>query len=69
MIGMQINIRLNTMTQKVKELSLKDLENIAKQISMPEYPRYLGNGLWQIAENCITGQKGYEEFIKTLKQI
>lgn len=52
-----------------KELSLKDFEDVAKQIPMPEYPKYLGNGLWQIAENCITSQKGYEEFMKMRKQV
>lgn len=50
------------------ELSLKDLEDVARQIDMPEYPKYLGNGLWKLADNCITGQKGYEEFMKMQKE-
>lgn len=53
----------------MKELSLKELEDIARQLGMPEYPKYLGNGLWKIADNCITGQKGYEEFLKKMKQL
>ena len=52
----------------MKKLSLKDLEDVVKQIPMPKYPKYLGDGLWQIAENCITGQRGYDEFMKLCKE-
>jgi len=50
-----------------KELTLKQIEEALEKIGIPEYPKYLGGGLWKLAENCIANQKGYEEFIEKLK--
>ena len=46
-----------------KEISLKELEEMAKQVGLPKYPKYLGKGLWRISDNCITNQKGLEMYI------
>ena len=49
------------------EISQKDLEELARQLEMPEYPKYIGNGLYKLSENCITGRMGLEKFWKLMK--
>ena len=58
------------MLNDIKEISLKDLEDAIKEVGLPEYPKYIGNGLWKLSDNCITGDKGLEAFDKAvLEQI
>ena len=54
---------------KKKTYSLKDLEEIIKGLDIPEYPRYLGNGLWELHPGCYTGQKWYEMFMEEMRKI
>ena len=48
----------------MKEIALKDIMEAMEKVGLPEYPKYLGNGLWQLADGCITGKKGLEAFDK-----
>lgn len=56
------------MEEYKREFSLKDLEEAIKEVGLPEYPKYLGNGLWKLSEGCITGQRGYELYMEKLKK-
>ena len=48
--------------ENAKELSLKDLENVAKQVfGNNPYPRYIGNGLYQVAPGVIGNEKFMEK--------
>ena len=61
------NTKFSIYTQPIKEISLKELEDIARDV-MPEYPKYLGNGLWELHPGCYTGQKGYEMFMEEMRK-
>lgn len=41
-----------------KEFTLEMLEEAAEKVFKDNpYPKYLGNGLYQVADNCIVGEK------------
>lgn len=50
----------------MKEITIKDIEKILKEIGIPEYPKYIGEGLWKLSENCITNEKGLAAFYKEI---
>lgn len=50
----------------MKEIALKDIMEVIEKVGLPEYPKYLGNGLWQLADGCITGENGLEAFDKAV---
>ena len=50
----------------MKEIALKDIMEAIEKVELPEYPKYLGNGLWQLADGCITGENGLEAFDKAV---
>ena len=51
----------------MEELSLKDLEDLARQLDFPKV-KNLGNGLYQIDGRCITNEKGLEMFDKDVRE-
>lgn len=51
----------------MKELSVKDLEELARQLDFPEV-KNLDNGLYQLPGGCITNEKGLEMFYKAVKE-
>ena len=50
-----------------KTLSLKELEDELKSVEVDEHPKYIGDGLYEIAPNVIGGEKFYKLFINKLK--
>ena len=62
------NAKFSICAQPIKEISLKELEDIARKV-MPEYPKYLGNGLWELHPGCYTGQRGYEMFVEEMMKV
>lgn len=50
----------------MKKLIIKDIEKAIEESGVLEYPKYIGNGLWKLSENCITSRKGLKEFYKAL---
>ena len=53
--------------ENVKELSLKDLENAAKEAFGDNlYPKYIGNGLYQVAPGVIGNEKLMKEVNKAI---
>lgn len=52
-----------------REWTLKELEDTFKELDFPEYPRYLGDGLWELSPGCYTGQRGIELFNRLLLNI
>lgn len=51
-----------------KKITLKELEHIAREVGLPNYPQYIGNGLYKLSDNCITGRRGYELFMDELRK-
>ena len=48
----------------MKEVSLKDLESIAKEVGLSEFPQEIGPGLYQLSDKGpITGKEGMEKFM------
>lgn len=54
------------MEEVKKEISLKDIEEAIKKVDLPKYPQYIGNGLWKLSDNTITGDRGLEAFDKAV---
>lgn len=50
----------------MKEITIKDIEKVLEEVGIPEYPKYIGKGLWKLNENCITNEKGLAAFYKEL---
>jgi hypothetical protein len=54
--------------QHYNKLTVEDVEKVLA--SMPDnpfdYPKYLGEGIYEISKGCFTGQRGMEEFNKSL---
>ena len=46
----------------MKKITLKNIKEALKNAGMPEYPKYIGNGLWKLADNIITGERGLRDF-------
>ena len=49
-----------------KVITMAELEEIARKVGFPEYPQYIGNGLYKLADNCITGRRGFYHFMEAL---
>ena len=63
--------RLDVETLKMKEITLEDIENLCRQLEIPEI-QYLGNNLYKIPGGIICGKKFlecfYAEMLKSIKE-
>ena len=50
----------------MKEITLKDIEEAIKTVGIPEYPKYLGNGLWELYKGIYGNDKAAEELDKAI---
>ncbi|MBR4404935.1 MAG: hypothetical protein IKW84_09005 [Bacteroidaceae bacterium] len=52
----------------MKELSLKQLEEAAKEAGLDLYPKELGEGLYALAPGVISGRRGLKAFDEVMKK-
>jgi len=45
-----------------KQITIEDIEKLLKLHPELEYPKYYGEGLYEISKGCFTGEKGLELF-------
>lgn len=56
------------MLHYMKELSLKQLEEAAKEAGLDLYPKELGEGLYALAPGVISGRRGLKAFDEVMKK-
>jgi hypothetical protein len=54
------------MTQEEKDLSWKNLEEVMKSVGFSEYPKYLGNGVWELGKGVYSNERAVEELNKAI---
>lgn len=55
----------------INDISINDIKELLDNISKDNkevnaYPMYIGEGLWKIAPNCITGERGVGKFMRVM---
>lgn len=58
----------NETMMKHKYISVKDAIDALGAKDVFEYPKYVGNGVWEIKKGMYTGNKGAENFFRIFRE-